>query len=78
MYPDPDLGFKSPDPDLSSKKDLNDGFDEDLEKPDQKETVLRVLDMNYNIFFYFYHSFWTIFSLIQIRSGSGSGLRKKV
>ena len=63
FFADPDPGFKSPDPDPSIKKFIRSkwwfwwGYGEAW----PKKTVLRVLDMKYNIFFYFYPSFRTFF-----------------
>ena len=72
-YPDP--GFKSPDPDPSIYKLMWSKwwFWWGFVGAWPKRTVLRVLDMKYKLFFYFYPSFKTFFH----GSGSGSGLRKK-
>ena len=59
FFADPDPGFKSPDPSIYKFKVL--------EEPDKERQCLRVLDMKYNIFFYFYPSFRMFFSRIRIR-----------
>ena len=61
FFADPDPGFKVRIRPFINLRKLNDGSDKVLEEPDQK----RVLDMKYNIFFYFYPRFRTFFYNLQ-------------
>ena len=66
FFADPDPGFKSPDPSINKLMGSKWWFWWGFGGAWPKRTVLRVLDMKYNIFFYFYSSFRTCFSRIRI------------